>query len=131
MFARRHSSNGAAQVSGSLLPAAPVEHHAGLVARLDGAPEAPPVQTGERQQMPQACRVTRVGRWSLDCVAHGRQRVDELSYPERCPLDTSLTIAHCSCSDVRYRAMPDGRRVSICVDCQRVWKVWPASEGVR
>jgi hypothetical protein len=34
-------------------------------------------------------------------------------------------ILGCACTDIRYRARAFDVRVSVCMDCGRVWKVWP------
>jgi hypothetical protein len=47
-------------------------------------PEAPTAQSDAGEQGAEACRLTRVGRWSVDCTVHGRVRVDEMSYPRVC-----------------------------------------------
>ncbi|WP_291989572.1 hypothetical protein [Luteitalea sp.] len=34
-------------------------------------------------------------------------------------------VLGCACTDIRYRARAFDERVSVCMDCGRVWKVWP------
>lgn len=33
-------------------------------------------------------------------------------------------VLGCACTDIRYRPRDD-ERVSVCMDCGRLWKVWP------
>lgn len=53
----------------------------------DGARELALQADGLRHQPAQACHLTRVGRFTADCVRHGRVIVDECSYPSTCPRD--------------------------------------------
>lgn len=69
-----------AQLLGRPLPPQPGEAGAAGVPVV-----APAMQPRPGQEAAQDCRVVRVGRWSIDCVRHGRVPVDECTYPTSCP----------------------------------------------
>lgn len=71
-------------VAGQFLSTSRVEH-AGARDGGDGRFEGGEVLVRDSDVLREPCRLTRVGRFTVDCVVHGRVLIDEYSAPAVCP----------------------------------------------